>query len=317
MVVPGQSGSVWFSDATAGPEFGTLEPGGQVTQYSLTGFNGYISDLEFAPDQTLWLMVTSIEPQSCVGCPQGGSPKQLYVGRFAPSGAYALFSVDVTGMDNSIFRFFMSPVFGDSVWISDRVASQLIRIGVGGGEDVFQLPPSDHPSRVTVGSDGSAWFMTPTGFGHLTSTGDFYVVSLDVANNGFAGSTGDLAFASDGSLWVTVTECMAHTYDPAKLCWYGESKGELEQWATDGRWLQTITMAMEPTVVTAGDDGSIWFAGSRQFDDYYPVPMLGRLHGGSLLFSSYLNQAFQPGNLVTIGGTVWYGESAVIDQFTP
>jgi hypothetical protein len=79
-------------------------------------------------------------------------------------------------------------------------------------------------------------------------------------------------------------------------------------------------MKLEPTLISVGGDGTIWFAASKWLSPYSILEVLGEEKGGNLqLLEQPPDTAFHLNPLVANGGSVWYSQppGGMVNRYTP
>jgi virginiamycin B lyase len=321
-LIVGPDGSIWFADANG--VVGNLAPDGSVTEYTLTGFPGSGGELTFGSDGSLWFLVTECKAAFDANGRGTGCSGQTFVGRLTPSGEYSQFAIQGAAPDQPRLPlpYYIGPAQGAAVWVTDQVNDRIVRIAPDGSEKNYQLPPMTAPTYLVQSQDGAEWFMTKQGLGRLTPAGSYSTIALNSSTNGFRGSSGDLAFAPDGSLWVTVTSCAGNwtVPPPGSGCRYGDSQGALQHWTTSGTLIESIPMKLEPTLISVGGDGTIWFAASKWLSPYSILEVLGEEKGGNLqLLEQPPDTAFHINPLAASSVSVWYSQppGGLVSRYTP
>jgi virginiamycin B lyase len=213
-----------------------------------------------------------------------------HVGRLTMSGAFTQFGVHGRPWDLS-----WGP--DGAVWLTEYGQSQIVRVGLDGSEEDFQLPSGEFPVQIVTGPDGALWFNVATGIGRLTTDGSYSRLPLSGSSNG-------LFFAPDGTLWVTVRFGL------------GES-GELQRWTTGGRLLESFQLDLDPLRITAAADGTIWFtAGALTTNPTNFEGRLGEVKDGAI--GVFVVPTAETANgLVVIGGSVWFSDLGGVSRYIP
>jgi|RhiMethySRZTD1v2_1073278.scaffolds.fasta_scaffold06563_9 streptogramin lyase len=119
----------------------------------------------------------------------------------------------------------------------------VVRVTAAGEMTEFPLPntiPPPGPLSIVAGPDGALWFTeAPRGIGRITTDGAWSEYLADIAGNYVA-----LAFALDGSIWVT-------DYQNNRV-------GRMSRSGIYA-WIQLPHAKSGPNDIALGPDGNIWF----------------------------------------------------------
>ena len=267
----GSDNTIWFSENNW-VEVGNLTADGKLTTFSFPGLVANGGMITVAPDRNVWFGF--------------GAIGDGYIGRLSASRSCVAFAIHGR-------PFFLTPGHDGAVWLTEYQESRIVRIASNGSETDYQLPTAEWPTNIAAGPDGAVWFTTRTGVGRLTKDGSYSRLRLD-------GTTADLAFDRNGTLWLAVRD--------------GQSAGHVQAWTVAGQVVGSYPLNIEPMRVAAGDDGTIWFTGGEWTGPGNFVGRLGALRHGSIQILA-VPGVFGNG-LVVVAGRVWFTELA-IGKYTP
>jgi streptogramin lyase len=224
-------------------------PSGQSPNYMAAG-----------PDGNVWFTITGWTQ------PTGG------VGKITPSGMISEFMVP-GGVFDSPWKITGGP--DGNVWFTEIFGGKIGRITPSGTLTEFFV--RGEPKGITVGPFGDLWFVDGGTLRSITTSG--------VQRSGFGGvSAWDIAFGSDGNLWVTEFSAAAiarvtpfgvvtrfplpaGTFFPRDIeagpdgnLWYAVP-GHIGRITPAGTITQFPTSAPDslPWDLTVGSDGNMWF----------------------------------------------------------
>jgi virginiamycin B lyase len=191
-ITAGPDGSLWFTENSLG-SIGRLTPGGQFSQYAITGSQATNAstlpgpvDIANGPDGALWFTDVSTNA----------------IGRITTSGMVNEYAVPTpaSGLQDIV----KGPDGG--LWFTEKSAAKIGRISVQGAITEFPVP-GGAPLNITAGPDGALWFTesSPSQFagariGRVTVAG---VVTEFPLPAQYTMDPSYIVTGPDGGLWFT------------------------------------------------------------------------------------------------------------------
>jgi streptogramin lyase len=238
-IASGPDGDIWFSTFTSGQGdgVGKINPTTLAyNEYSI-GVSGAVRGIVAGPDGRMWFAVDSeFEPK---------------IGAITTSGTVSLYSTGFGEQDSPIG---LAVGADGNIWFVTR--STYGKVTTGGAATVFTTHLSGSPSAIAAGPDGNLWFtesddvVTKLTNGGATFTE--YPVGPAQADNGPSA----IVAGPDGNLWFSSGAPLQGDYDNA-----AERVGKMTTSGVVTDYLSTagISSLSQPSGITAGPDGNIWF----------------------------------------------------------
>lgn len=272
------NGDMWFIEEDVN-KVGRITPAGVITEFDLpatTTGDGTVQDLDIAPDGTVWVVYDSgwnavqFDPVAnrATNYDLGAYPYGGRV-RVGPDGiAFVTMNYDesyvVRLTPTDIIESPNSPecedVLGEAadgtMWCQGPGLDQLVRLNADASAGTTFPLPSDatYPNGIAAGPVGSIWFTRSSSGSWLTSPNNGSVGYLDAGNGvatiwktGSRTAPRDLIQAPDGTMWFTNA---------------GAAPG-VGHINSVGVGAITSVGNYEPTSLTWGADGAIWFTDSK------------------------------------------------------
>lgn len=239
-IAAGRDQSIWFTGASVG----VVSRGGSVEILS----NDPCGPIFVGTDRTVWCRTTP--PQEIVEV----------IRRIRPDRSVSDFPVRASG---GIADLTGTP--DGNIVFTESAKDRLGRLTTGGQVEELALPPSlDRPGAMTIGGDGAVFFATRRAVARWIADGTYQELRADAIFAGRSAHTGfaSMAATDDGTLWLGV---------PSESRTSGIAKGgAIVRLTADGTFAEVVTLPLlvSAAFVTAGRDGSIWFATQSDFFQY-------------------------------------------------
>jgi streptogramin lyase len=231
-ITAGSDGNLWFTEPGSN-HIAMITLDGSVTEFA-GPFVGNPTAITGGPDGNLWF---------------GAGDGDTAIGRIAPDGSLTEFPIQ--GFENTVEGITAGP--DGNVWFTEfdyPRDSSIGRITPDGQMTHFPLSGvSIAIGAITAGPDGNFWFS------HLAS-GAFSSAIARITPDGaitdnLAPGVAGIAAGADGNLWGTG----AH-YDSHGVL----LSGYIQRLTLDGQVTEfALPTATQPTMITAGPDGNLWF----------------------------------------------------------
>jgi virginiamycin B lyase len=250
--------------------------GGVVTDYAGTGIDGP-TEITVGSDGALWFLnqnnnsigrittagvvsnftATGIDmPTSITEGPDGAlwftNQGSDSIGRITTAGIVTTFTTAGIGEP---FGITTGP--DGALWFSNGTSDSIVRMTTAGVFTFYDANSTgdSSPGQITVGPDGNLWFANGDTIGRITTAG--VVTNYDIP----AGNTVGITTGSDSALWFT--------YDGV---------GEVGRITTTDSVTEVTTGAMaDPSDITPGPDGALWFNDSGGVNDIGRLTTSGTL----------------------------------------
>jgi virginiamycin B lyase len=260
-VVAGPDGHLWHLTAGKAPAVGRTTSAG-VTRERALDPDARPGAIVVGPDRALWFtdargtvervtVAGALDTVAAVGgtpgalavgadhnvwVTVGGKKKERAIARITPAGAVATFTAGLTGEPGDI-----APGWDGALWFTEPGAGRIGRITTAGAITEFPAPVA--PVALAPGSDGAIWFSARNAIGRIDLAGTIRTVRVN--------QPGDITVGPDRGLWFTVKHGIGRIGPGGLVATYP-------------------TPRMQPTAITPGWDGAMWFADAKH-------PVLGRI----------------------------------------
>jgi streptogramin lyase len=242
-IVAGRDGNIWFTENVNNKAGAVDLNGNLVHEYYAPGTDARPTGITVAPNGDIWWMDggSGLDPENNVShlLPDGTVVNhELY--------PCACFGIGLTvGADGNLWGVEELGVFdGEAKGTIDRITPDPVQV------DRFPIPAPPFtemhlPGWIAPGPDGNLWF-TEFNFnlhqvGMVTTDG----VITEYALPGEDSNTGGVTTGIDGRIWVTEPDA-----------------NRISILKTDGSFLNSVAVHQQPTAITIGPDGNMWFTNS-------------------------------------------------------
>ncbi len=237
------------------------------------------------------------------------------IGRITTSGTVTEFAVPTAG--GGPYGITAGP--DGNIWFTESKGNNIGRITPTGAITEFPLPtPDGEPVGITAAPDGNLWFTESGGnkIGRITPTGEITEFPLPTAES----APGGITVGPDGNVWFTEFSRIG------RITLLGDFVGNDGRPEISARILPTHTVSefsietinSEPSAITAGPDGNLWFteSGAGQIGRITPTGAITEFAEGI-----FRNELGSSPSAITTGddGNVWFtdGLTGRIGRITP
>ncbi len=248
-ITKGPDGNLWFTESI-GNKIGRITPEGIIVEFLVPTAGSGPNDITLGPDGNLWF-TERVENK---------------IGRITPQGILTEFNLP----SGSILPGGITSGPDGNVWFTVSFPSRVGRITPAGVITEFAVSDvSGFPDSITTGPDGNLWFIGSSGnIGRITPAGESTEFALPIIPSPpgtyIYKQLGAITTAPDGNLWFTeqvivlLPAFFAGSAIVEHTSWVGRitPSGISTEFAVPTDYSQ-------PTGITVGPDGNIWFTEAR------------------------------------------------------
>jgi len=234
-----------FDDITTGPDGALWITDGynrQILRMTTTGdfasyrLNGYVAPISITtgPDKALWFT-------------EYGA-----IGRITTKG-----KITIYGLNGGLNDITAGP--DGALWFTEAQAGKIGRITTRGKITEYSngITAGAEPWSIAAGPDGALWFTEAAGgrIGRITTKGQVTEYSSGIT---LTEQPDDIAAGPDGAMWFTEFESSGSYQITASKIGRITMGGKIHEYS------RGLNISAEPTGITAGPDGNMWFVESRR-----------------------------------------------------
>ena len=233
-IVQGSDGNFWIADSY-NAQIVKMTPQGSFTNFPLPSYS-FPDGIVSGPDKALWFAVQ----------PGAGAA----IGRLTVKGRFTLYPVTVTPQDIAVGS-------DGALWFTAPYNNAIGRVTTDGKftEYTKGISTGADPYSIAPGPDGALWFTEALGgrIARITTHGKVTEYSKGITPTE---EPADLTAGPDGAMWFTEFESYGS---------YQIRASKIGRIATNGKvheYSRGINPKAEPTTITPGPDGNMWFVES-------------------------------------------------------
>ena len=248
-ITAGPDGALWFTEYQ-GNKIGRITTTGQVTEYAIPTSNSVPIGIAKGPDGDLWFTEFIADK----------------IGRVIPDGTGTITEFPL-GYGSRPRDITAGP--DGALWFTESGSNgnKMGRITTDGTITEFPVP-TGNPYNITVGPDGALWFTEQTGnkIGRIDATTK-QITEYDIPTSN--SSPEGIAAGPDGALWFTeqTGNKIGRITTTGQVTEFAIGKG--------GGGKKNTNNQPQPTGITQGPDGNLWFAewGDSKIGRLVPPPL--------------------------------------------
>ena len=246
-ITVGPDGALWFTEYQ-GNKIGRITTTGQVTEYAIPTSNSVPIGIAKGPDGDLWFTEFIADK----------------IGRVIPDGTGTITEFPL-GYGSRPRDITAGP--DGALWFVEFLGNKIGRITTDGTITEFPVP-TGNPYNITVGPDGALWFTEQTGnkIGRIDATTK-QITEYDIPTSN--SSPEGIAAGPDGALWFTeqTGNKIGRITTTGQVTEFAIGKG--------GGGKKNTNNQPQPTGITQGPDGNLWFAewGDSKIGRLVPPPL--------------------------------------------